>query len=552
MENPELTGAERQAAHDKWVKQLDIGPAEDHEKFGGLIGAIGKLVHHHGKAVDAQAAQNDLKEAQNRVAQTAPGMGAPAAGSPTPGQAVLPPPGSAMPAVTPPPAQPPAEVSKGVQGAEDAVEGGTGGQSSPVNAAAGAGVAPPVAQAAAAAPASPSPWMSLTERNLATERAKAQQTAEMGLAANKAKVEQNIGLVGPEDFAKLDPFQRAQLRTGAPIQRDYRPVVSKGGERALSEGERAVFPTDFMTGEPLKEGDIVSAVMVNGEPQGFSRITPKTVGGPTTVGPNGQTTVNRVNPYAPPGATPVVGTIPAMLPTTSSTSSTKPVKIGEDAQGNVTYADMTSSSSATKQKVTPKGPINLTPPSGAPKPSGGGGVPKTRTFEGIKSDSALKRDIENQYDAKGAEAMAETTPVIKMVDRAIAMIKADGENSNMPFTRTLQRLGYKYGLATDASKLINNLELGKVIGAARVLKGGSRSYQALELAMQHLPNVTTGSNKLMLEQLQNVRQNLTDVQDAANQFHRKYPGKNAPNTPQTLIPPGAGRIKILSVEPVAQ
>ena len=174
------------------------------------------------------------------------------------------------------------------------------------------------------------------------------------------------------------------------------------------------------------------------------------------------------------------------------------------------------------QKPFPTPPAAAATTSAIPSPAG-------RRL-GMSPQQTIKQ-WENPLTPEAEKTVAEMKPTLAMIDRAIAMLEPV-KHENMPFAHSLQRLGYKFGLATDASQLINQLELIKVMGAARVLKGSSRAYPALEVAMQHLPNAARGSNMLMYEQLQSVRQNLMDVINTSELIGQKYPGLPRP--------PGAG------------
>lgn len=130
-----------------------------------------------------------------------------------------------------------------------------------------------------------------------------------------------------------------------------------------------------------------------------------------------------------------------------------------------------------------------------------------------------------QYDAPLSPAaqriLQETDPTLQAVDRALSELESR-KNDNTPFAMAVQRGAYSLGMATKYSQLINQLELNRVIGAARVLKGSSRAYQALQLAMVHTPNTKTDSPKLMYEKLQNIRQNLADTKADALRYGNKY------------------------------
>lgn len=563
MENPELSGAERMQAHEKYLKTLGIGPGEDAQQHGGLFAAIGNLVHHHTKAMDSAAAQQNLKQAQQRVAQTAPGMGAPAAGSPNPDQTTttlnpanvpfLPPPGSGMQAPTPPPPQPPAEVSRGLQGAGEAVSGGSTG-SNPVNAAAGAGVAPPAAQAAAAAPIAmpppPGQWMSLPGRAEQLHKAGLDTTNEAARANDLAKIAQRRKLMeaNPKDFEGLQPFERLQFLTGGNITRGanvgHLPPVQE------PDGTFSEAITDPYSGA------VIGKRSLGGVPLTAAR---ERISGAPFLGTDGKWTVNVVDfngkfiRQQPLGGVPQ-NVVVASSPTVSGGASTKQEKVGVDDEDHPVYAPIGSSHSTTTRKVIPgAGPINIPPPPGiggppqGPKPKGTPGD-GTKVFKDVKSESGYKRDIENPLTPAAQNVVMQTTPVLSQIQR----IKTELEkykDSSAPGTTILPRIAYAMGFGNDTSGFLSELEMNRILSGARILKGASRSASVLDKAMIHTPNAWKDSGKLMYDKISRIEQNLNDIVKAAKDEGQKYPGMKKPIA---LTPPGGGRIKILSVEPVHQ
>lgn len=128
----------------------------------------------------------------------------------------------------------------------------------------------------------------------------------------------------------------------------------------------------------------------------------------------------------------------------------------------------------------------------------------------------------------GSTTIAQTAPVLQMVQRLKTAI-ATFKDSNIPLSEALQRQLYSMGISTDQSGTIAQAELLKVVGAGRIMRGVTRNMAALELAMQHLPNVRVDSGKLMYEKLENLETNLRDVVGAAYKYERKG-GAPAPDT----------------------
>lgn len=121
----------------------------------------------------------------------------------------------------------------------------------------------------------------------------------------------------------------------------------------------------------------------------------------------------------------------------------------------------------------------------------------------------------------GQTSISQTVPLLQMVKRLQDGLKPY-RDSNTPLGTAADRLLYGAGIATDASGNIANAELLKVLGAARVMRGTSRAINALELAMEHLPNIKRDSGKLMWEKLNNLEQNLNDIVGSTYLYENKY------------------------------
>jgi len=342
-------------------------------------------------------------------------------------------------------------------------------------------------------------------------------------------------LEGTEWYPKLSPRQQAEVFTGmvgkaVNISPELKPqnvpglvmgsaigdekdafgnpVDPKGfyRTRLLADGTKEYYPETGVTN--------TKTIPDAKSPTGFSLVTLDRLG-------------NEV--HRMPGATPP----PAYVPETSSTSSTTQRVVTVD--GRVITVPVTSTSQNTKTRSVPGG---TTPPTPAPKGKGMTPPPASISNPGEpalppgarvigKSPAQYLREIQNQYTPAGQTALQQTAPVLDQVDRAMKMLEPV-KNDNQMLEYALKRLGYSVGLASDTSALINNLELGKIVGASRILRGGSRSYEALKQAMIHLPDPKKDSPKLMYEKLQNIRRNLTDINDSVDKFERKFPGMTPP------------------------
>ncbi len=163
-------------------------------------------------------------------------------------------------------------------------------------------------------------------------------------------------------------------------------------------------------------------------------------------------------------------------------------------------------------------------PAGQPQSTNTGGGGGIRVLG--PSGAEQRRLEEPTYTAKGQEVLQETQPVIDMMSRVKDMIEPV-KDQNVPFSTLVDRGAYSLGIATDASSLINKLELERIVGAARILKGSSRAISVLEDAKVHLPNPKVDSAKLMYEKTQTILQALDDIKKSVDTYERKYPGMSA-------------------------
>jgi len=136
----------------------------------------------------------------------------------------------------------------------------------------------------------------------------------------------------------------------------------------------------------------------------------------------------------------------------------------------------------------------------------------------IPGTDGAKYDISNLSGGRplqswAQQTVAQTMPVLDQVNGLMKDLE-DLKDNNQNGYLAMDRLGYAMGMAGDKGQLaadISNIELQRVVGAARVMKGSSRSMQALQMAMTHLPNAWVDSPKLMYQKLQNLQQNLQGI-----------------------------------------
>lgn len=359
---------------------------------------------------------------------------------------------------------------------------------------------------------------------------------ELARAAQQRQMVENY-LAKQDWFTKLSPRQQAEVKLAMiGVKTNITPELKPQSIPGLVQGSAIPPEERDIAGQPIepnaqyrvrqladgtreywKELGVTNNRVVPDEksPTGFSLVTLD----------RGGNEIHRTLGATPP---------PAFVPESSSTSTSTqvPVQIGD----KVVMMPKTTTTGTQRTRNVPgsNAPPALSPPpatrSTAPGPPAS--TPESPSLpRGAKvlgeTPAAFKMRVENQYTPAGQHVLQETDPVLRSIDRGMGMLEKL-KSSNQPFEMALKRAGYSLGLATEVSSLINNLELNRIVGAARVLKGSSRAVQALEKAMVHLPNPKVDSPKLMYEKFQNVRQNLKDIMDSVDRYEKKYPGMTAP------------------------
>jgi len=155
------------------------------------------------------------------------------------------------------------------------------------------------------------------------------------------------------------------------------------------------------------------------------------------------------------------------------------------------------------------------------------------------------------------QTVVQTQDRLKQVTALEDKIKSLGlQDNNQSGYLATSRLGYALGHTSDEGTLaaeISNIELQRVINAATILKGSSRAYAALSQAMVHTPNAWVDSPKLMLQKLQTIESNLSDMQKDAIQYGQKgersgeMPGGGGSSTPAK--PKTAPKSSVIVVNP---
>jgi hypothetical protein len=162
----------------------------------------------------------------------------------------------------------------------------------------------------------------------------------------------------------------------------------------------------------------------------------------------------------------------------------------------------------------------------------------------ITTPEGGKVDVGQLTGGRPLQSWAQQT-VVQVQDRLsqVQALKSKLESlkdNNQPGYLAADRLSYAMGMGGENGELaseISNIELQKVVNAAQILKGSSRSWGALQAAIIHTPNAWTDSPKLMYQKLQTIENNLQDMQRDAIQYGQKnersseMPGQHAPSKP---------------------
>lgn len=178
-----------------------------------------------------------------------------------------------------------------------------------------------------------------------------------------------------------------------------------------------------------------------------------------------------------------------------------------------------------------QGAIRTEAATGVAAPGGGGGVgggkpsgspaQKLNIDEGTGDFTATPQYKRLSPAAQGV--LRESVPIRRQLEEVMKTFESMKEN-NQPGTFLGDRALYSMGIHSqigDAADTIAALELNKVVGAARVLKGSSRAMASLEQAYKHLPNLWVDSPKLIYSKLANVIQQLKMVEQDAVTFGSK-------------------------------
>src|ERR1043166_4665351 len=213
------------------------------------------------------------------------------------------------------------------------------------------------------------------------------------------------------------------------------------------------------------------------------------------------------------------------------------IKVVEQADGSLVPYPITSTS--VSQPAVPG--MGLTPPSAiapatppAPLPPGTR-LPAARV--GTPSPAIGAKFAVEALTPAAQRVLYETEPVHDMINRIKAELEPH-KNDNTPAANLLPRIAYALGYGTDQGAFLSALELTRITGGARLIRGSSRAANVLEKAMIHTPNAWKDSSKLMYDKLSTIEKNLTDIEQAARTYGRKS-GIVPPTTELQAPPPGA-------------
>lgn len=373
---------------------------------------------------------------------------------------------------------------------------------------------------------------------------------------------------------KLSPRQQAELQIGAnQITPELRPL-NLSGETLGNQ----ITATEDVNGQPIN-------------PNGFYKelYTPNGIQYRPIVGP----TMETLNPdsSSPTGFSKVAttktgqelgrarGVLPpsAFVPTQTTSSHGVVHDIVDPETGDIKTGVVNVGSSSTHQKIIPGVTPGTTPPfvaqrslppppgrgragtagtsTSTPRMSTGGPAPTRATTPTFKKGGSIpgvrvlgespaqrKMEIQNPLNTDAQKIMEDTDPVLDKVNQALKMLEPT-KDDNSPYHTFFKNLEYKFGMANDATPLITNLNLGQVVGGARILKGSSRAYQMLVKAMEHLPDTSKDSPKLMYEKLVNIKDNLEKIKQDAAKYGQRYPGLKRP--PSMAAPP-SDTVRVIS------
>jgi hypothetical protein len=196
------------------------------------------------------------------------------------------------------------------------------------------------------------------------------------------------------------------------------------------------------------------------------------------------------------------------------------IKVVEQADGSLVPYPITSTS--VSQPAVPG--MGLTPPSAiapatppAPLPPGTR-LPAARV--GTPSPAIGAKFAVEALTPAAQRVLYETEPVHDMINRIKAELEPH-KNDNTPAANLLPRIAYALGYGTDQGAFLSALELTRITGGARLIRGSSRAANVLEKAMIHTPNAWKDSSKLMYDKLSTIEKNLTDIEQAARTYGRK-------------------------------
>lgn len=121
------------------------------------------------------------------------------------------------------------------------------------------------------------------------------------------------------------------------------------------------------------------------------------------------------------------------------------------------------------------------------------------------------------------KTLEESTPVHEQI-RGLLNQFEPLKGDNTPLKYFMQRLEYAAGRHTPiagAADTIAQLELNRVVGAARVMKGSSRAVGMLQKAMVHLPDVWIDSPEMIYSKLRNLDEALSQIENSAIVYGKK-------------------------------
>lgn len=131
---------------------------------------------------------------------------------------------------------------------------------------------------------------------------------------------------------------------------------------------------------------------------------------------------------------------------------------------------------------------------------------------------------------KQRDSLAEIDPLLQQTDAVIAALTPYKDKNGLTDRMTLDYGKYRMGIKPDEdtpASQIANLQMLGVQAGSRLLKGGSRAYPALQMAMQHAPNAAVDTYANAYDKAVKLKKQLEVVRAAQLQFGQPLTAEGA-------------------------